>query len=171
MYTNVTNVIVRLSCPDADRKCEQSTVLLNSHFDTTLGSPGAADDAVGVAVMLEAIRVLSLEGWEGRKNGAVFCEYEVKEWIVTFAFYIGGGSVKWNYYNGKAMGLHYTYQWFLALFISYLISVSLSLKIFQYLTVLRNLYKTPPTPSSRCTNSKTGTLCPRPYIHHNKIRD
>ncbi|RUO97088.1 hypothetical protein BC936DRAFT_141000 [Jimgerdemannia flammicorona] len=73
MYTNVTNVIVRLTCPGgADNSCSRNSILLNSHFDTTLASPGAADDAAGIAVMLEAIRVLSLEGWEERRNGVVF---------------------------------------------------------------------------------------------------
>ncbi|KAI8997490.1 hypothetical protein BDB01DRAFT_840777 [Pilobolus umbonatus] len=76
-YTNVTNIIVRLSCPlnpDApeDRSCEDNAVLLNSHFDTTLGSPGATDDGSGTAVMLDVIRVLSRRDWTGYKNSIVF---------------------------------------------------------------------------------------------------
>lgn len=37
-----------------------STVLVNAHTDSTLPSPGASDDLVGVAVMIEALRVLAL---------------------------------------------------------------------------------------------------------------
>ncbi|KAI9484020.1 MAG: hypothetical protein EXX96DRAFT_560529 [Benjaminiella poitrasii] len=76
-YTNVTNIIVRLSCPldpqhPDDRSCEDNAVLLNSHFDTTLGSPGATDDGSGTAVMLDVIRVLSRRDWTSYKNSIVF---------------------------------------------------------------------------------------------------
>ncbi|KAI8140930.1 hypothetical protein BJV82DRAFT_621619 [Fennellomyces sp. T-0311] len=72
-YTNVTNIIVRLSCPETEpRACEDNAILLNSHFDTTLGSPGATDDGSGVAVMLEIIRVLSRRNWSGYRNSIVF---------------------------------------------------------------------------------------------------
>lgn len=76
-YTNVTNIIVRLSCPEdssSDRSCEDNAILLNSHFDTTLGSPGATDDGSGTAVMLEIIRVLSRRDWSQYKNAIVFCK-------------------------------------------------------------------------------------------------
>jgi Zn-dependent M28 family amino/carboxypeptidase len=33
---------------------------VNAHSDSTLPSPGAADDLVGVAVMLEALRVMGM---------------------------------------------------------------------------------------------------------------
>ncbi|KAI8070896.1 hypothetical protein BC940DRAFT_235259 [Gongronella butleri] len=77
-YTNITNIIVRLSCPENDftlgteRQCEQDAVLVNSHFDTTLGSPGATDDGSGTAVMLEIIRVMSQRDWSGYRNSVVF---------------------------------------------------------------------------------------------------
>lgn len=78
-YTNVTNIIVRLSCPldsqnPDDRSCEDNAVLLNSHFDTTLGSPGATDDGSGTAVMMDIIRVLSRRDWRDYKNSIVFCK-------------------------------------------------------------------------------------------------
>lgn len=77
-YTNVTNIIVRLSCPEDPenpyRTCEDDAVLLNSHFDTTLGSPGATDDGSGTAVMMDIIRVLSKRDWSGYKNAIVFCK-------------------------------------------------------------------------------------------------
>ncbi|KAG0324209.1 hypothetical protein BG004_003521 [Podila humilis] len=57
MYTNMTNIIVRLSC---GAECDKNAILLNGHYDTTLGSPGAVDDALAIGVMLEMIRVMSL---------------------------------------------------------------------------------------------------------------
>ncbi|GAB5585290.1 hypothetical protein Unana1_00190 [Umbelopsis nana] len=76
MYTNVTNIIVRLSCPESpanpSRECENNAVLLNAHFDTTLGSPGASDDGSGIAIMLEIIRIMSQASWDGYKNSVVF---------------------------------------------------------------------------------------------------
>jgi Zn-dependent M28 family amino/carboxypeptidase len=79
-YTNVTNIIVRLSCPidpqnPENRSCEDNAVLLNSHFDTTLGSPGATDDGSGTAVMMDIIRVLSQRDWTSYKNSIVFCKF------------------------------------------------------------------------------------------------
>lgn len=71
MYTNMTNIVVRLSCGP---ECDQNSVLLNAHYDTTLGSPGAADDALGVGVMMEMIRVLSLRP-APKKNSIVFCKF------------------------------------------------------------------------------------------------
>ncbi|KAG1379989.1 hypothetical protein G6F61_004455 [Rhizopus arrhizus] len=76
-YTNVTNIIVRLSCPvdpenPENRTCEENAVLLNSHFDTTLGSPGATDDGSGTAVMMEIVRALSKRDWSSHKNAIVF---------------------------------------------------------------------------------------------------
>ncbi|KAF9435018.1 hypothetical protein BGZ76_007031 [Entomortierella beljakovae] len=57
MYTNMTNIVVRLSCGP---ECDENSILLNAHYDTTLGSPGAADDALGCGVMMEIIRIMSL---------------------------------------------------------------------------------------------------------------
>jgi acetylornithine deacetylase/succinyl-diaminopimelate desuccinylase-like protein len=62
VYQNVTNVVVRLSWPGS--KSEKSStddfaILLNAHYDSIPGSPGAADDGVGVACMLEALRILA----------------------------------------------------------------------------------------------------------------
>ncbi|TBU47465.1 hypothetical protein BD309DRAFT_855887 [Dichomitus squalens] len=55
-YVDLTNIIVRLSDGTEDGK--KDAVLVNSHVDSTLPSPGAADDALSVGVMLENIRVL-----------------------------------------------------------------------------------------------------------------
>ncbi|KAF9184811.1 hypothetical protein BGZ51_003124 [Haplosporangium sp. Z 767] len=68
MYTNMTNIIVRLSCGP---ECDENSILLNAHYDTTLGSPGAADDALGVGVLMELIRILSQRP-ALKKNSIVF---------------------------------------------------------------------------------------------------
>lgn len=81
-YTNLTNIAVRIAPKglglrgrgrreraekgddddDGDGGIEidpsVKAVLINGHFDTTLGSPGAADCASCVGIMLEALRVL-----------------------------------------------------------------------------------------------------------------
>ena len=49
-------MIVRVSWPQT--KSEKG-ILINAHFDTIPGSPGAADDGIGVACMMEIIRVLA----------------------------------------------------------------------------------------------------------------
>lgn len=54
-YNNLTNVVLAIS-PRARSK--QKAVLVNAHFDSTLGSVGASDDASCVGVMLEVARVL-----------------------------------------------------------------------------------------------------------------
>ncbi|KAF8141333.1 hypothetical protein EV363DRAFT_1391803 [Boletus edulis] len=52
-YVNLSNIII------------PSAVLINSHLDSTLPSPGAADDGLAVGVMLECARVLvETKGWE-----------------------------------------------------------------------------------------------------------
>ncbi|KAG8734211.1 hypothetical protein FRC10_011815 [Ceratobasidium sp. 414] len=56
-YVDLSNIIVRVS--DGTPEGKRYAVLVNSHLDSTLPSPGAADDAVSVGVMLECIRVLT----------------------------------------------------------------------------------------------------------------
>ncbi|XP_067839735.1 endoplasmic reticulum metallopeptidase 1 [Heptranchias perlo] len=54
-YDNITNVVVKLE-PKIGAK---HAVLANCHFDSVANSPGASDDAVSCAVMLEVLNVLS----------------------------------------------------------------------------------------------------------------
>lgn len=54
-YVDLTNIIVRVS--DGTPEGKEHAVLVNSHLDSTLPSPGAADDAISVGVMLECLRV------------------------------------------------------------------------------------------------------------------
>ena len=55
-YTKLSNIIVRIS--DGTEEGKQHALLVNSHLDSTLPSPGAADDALPVGVMLDCMRVL-----------------------------------------------------------------------------------------------------------------
>ncbi|KAL7735866.1 hypothetical protein ACLKA6_017862 [Drosophila palustris] len=56
MYQGVQNVVVKLS---AKNSTSESYLLVNSHFDTVLTSPGAGDDGFMVATMLEILRVMA----------------------------------------------------------------------------------------------------------------
>ncbi|KAF7291994.1 Peptide hydrolase [Mycena indigotica] len=55
-YQNLTNIVIRIS--DGTPQGKAHALLLNAHLDSTLPSPGAADDAISVGVMLECMRVL-----------------------------------------------------------------------------------------------------------------
>ncbi|KZT56782.1 hypothetical protein CALCODRAFT_470601 [Calocera cornea HHB12733] len=70
-YHHLTNHVLRVSSGTAQSK--QHAVLVNAHLDSTLPSPGAADDAVCVGVMLEVARVMVERGWAG-------------DWSVIFLF-------------------------------------------------------------------------------------
>ncbi|XP_017147220.1 endoplasmic reticulum metallopeptidase 1 isoform X2 [Drosophila miranda] len=56
-YQGVQNVIVKLSTRTSN---SSSYLLVNSHYDTKPGSPGAGDDAYMVAVMLEVLRQMAI---------------------------------------------------------------------------------------------------------------
>jgi len=72
IYVDLTNIIMRLSNGTSAGK--EHAILLNSHIDSTPPSPGAADDALPVGVMLECIRVLiHTKEWEP-SNAIIFCE-------------------------------------------------------------------------------------------------
>uniref|UniRef100_A0A673WLL0 Endoplasmic reticulum metallopeptidase 1 n=1 Tax=Salmo trutta TaxID=8032 RepID=A0A673WLL0_SALTR len=66
-YCKVSNIAVRLE-PKAGA---QHLMLANCHFDTVANSPGASDDAVSCAVMLEVLRSLASLSTPLR-HGAVF---------------------------------------------------------------------------------------------------
>jgi hypothetical protein len=71
-YVNLTNVIVRVSDGTAEGK--EHALLVNAHLDSTLPSPGAADDAVCVGIMLECIRVLLHTPEWSPKHAIIFRE-------------------------------------------------------------------------------------------------
>ena len=66
IYNGITNVILRIRSSDSN-----ASLLLGSHIDSTLPAPGAADDGMGVGVMLEIARVL-IERDEPFDNAIVF---------------------------------------------------------------------------------------------------
>lgn len=57
-YKNISNVVVRLSRPDAAEDSKVA-VLLNCHFDSWPTSSGGSDDLLSCALMLEVMRLLS----------------------------------------------------------------------------------------------------------------
>lgn len=61
---DVENIIATL--PGEDRSAP--VVLLMSHYDSAVGSPGAADDAAGVASSLEAVRALLADDRPRRRD-------------------------------------------------------------------------------------------------------
>lgn len=60
-YRNHTNVIMRISSVNSQET--DPSVLLNGHFDSPLGSPGAGDCGSCVASMLEMARLTVDSGW------------------------------------------------------------------------------------------------------------
>jgi hypothetical protein len=64
-YVNLTNIVLRLSPSSSSGENDeepnpesQYALLFNAHLDSTLPTPGAADDAMPCAAMLEVARVL-----------------------------------------------------------------------------------------------------------------
>lgn len=56
LYHNVTNVVVRFRRRGSS---PEHALLINAHYDSALGSPGASDDAVSCATMLEILQSLA----------------------------------------------------------------------------------------------------------------
>ncbi|XP_057419329.1 uncharacterized protein LOC130713574 [Lotus japonicus] len=61
VYRNHTNIVMRIS--SIDSKDTDPSVLVNGHFDSPLGSPGAGDCGSCVASMLEIARLTVDSGW------------------------------------------------------------------------------------------------------------
>lgn len=62
-YVNLSNIVLRMSDGTANGK--EHAVLVNAHLDSTLPSPGAADDAISVGVLIEVARnLIATPGWE-----------------------------------------------------------------------------------------------------------
>jgi hypothetical protein len=56
MYKNITNIVVKLSPKNVKSNAKNmGSLLISSHYDSAVSSPGAFDDGVPVAVMLEVI--------------------------------------------------------------------------------------------------------------------
>lgn len=61
-YQGISNIILRIADPNSTHTIDgtpmRNAVLLNAHIDSALPSRGAADDGIGVGVMLDVARVL-----------------------------------------------------------------------------------------------------------------
>ena len=67
-YNNpvINNVIAEI--PGTDPKLKDEVVLLGGHLDSWHGSTGAADDASGCMVMIEALRIIKESGIQPRRT-------------------------------------------------------------------------------------------------------
>ena len=57
VFLGVKNVVLRISPPRGSAGSRAPAVLVGSHYDSALGSPGAADAAVPISIALEVARV------------------------------------------------------------------------------------------------------------------
>lgn len=74
VYTNLTNIVVRVATPRTDALASEAqrrgidppkALLVNAHFDSTMGTSGASDCASCVGIMLELLRALATDAtWE-----------------------------------------------------------------------------------------------------------
>ncbi|KAG8983456.1 hypothetical protein FRB90_006023, partial [Tulasnella sp. 427] len=63
VYENLSNIIIRISNGTPAGKAH--ALLLNAHVDSTVPSPGAADDALSVGILFEIARnLVHTPGWE-----------------------------------------------------------------------------------------------------------
>lgn len=60
-YFDLQNVVVRLSSLPMTKMTRSKALLVNCHFDSQPLSPGASDDAVHCAIMLEVKKMIRLE--------------------------------------------------------------------------------------------------------------
>ena len=67
-YRDITNIIVKL---EPSLHGAKDALLVNCHFDSVPQSPGASDDAVSCAIMLEVLQILS-QSEQPLKNSLIF---------------------------------------------------------------------------------------------------
>jgi Zn-dependent M28 family amino/carboxypeptidase len=65
IYKNIQNIVVRY------QGTTDNALMLNCHFDSVPGSPGASDDIVMCCVMMEILRVLSRSN-KKQKHSIIF---------------------------------------------------------------------------------------------------
>lgn len=56
VYKDVSNIVIKLT---PKNRQSHATLLVNSHYDSEYGSPGAGDNSIMVAVQLEVFRVIA----------------------------------------------------------------------------------------------------------------
>lgn len=57
IYANITNILVRIT--PIHPQAQNNSLLISSHYDTAPGAPGASDDGVSIAIMMELLRYFS----------------------------------------------------------------------------------------------------------------
>ncbi|KAL4114456.1 hypothetical protein PRIC2_014393 [Phytophthora ramorum] len=60
IYANVTNILVRVSPPDASAEALNNSLMISSHYDAAIGGAAASDDGVNIAIMVELLRMFVL---------------------------------------------------------------------------------------------------------------
>ena len=82
IYDNTTNIMARIRAPSSNNQ----SVLISSHWDSGIGSPGASDDGISVVTLLEILNTLvHNDSWiKDLKNDVIFM---------------------WN--GGEELGLHF----------------------------------------------------------------
>ncbi|CAI5744335.1 unnamed protein product [Peronospora destructor] len=60
IYANVTNILVKVSPPDATFDALNNSLMISSHYDAAIGGAAASDDGVNIAIMMELLRIVVL---------------------------------------------------------------------------------------------------------------
>jgi acetylornithine deacetylase/succinyl-diaminopimelate desuccinylase-like protein len=68
-YKHVTNIVVRLG--DVSNRTDKAAVLINCHFDSVPDAPGANDDTISCAIMLDMLRIMAGQAMP-LKNDVIF---------------------------------------------------------------------------------------------------
>ncbi|KAE8878843.1 Endoplasmic reticulum metallopeptidase 1 [Phytophthora fragariae] len=61
IYANVTNILVKVSPPDASPEALNNSLMISSHYDAAIGGAAASDDGVNIAIMVELLRLFVLD--------------------------------------------------------------------------------------------------------------
>ena len=59
LYTNITNILVRISPTGAPSAALDHALLISAHYDSIIGSPGASDDVAAIAVMMDVLLLMT----------------------------------------------------------------------------------------------------------------
>ena len=82
VYHNISSVVARLSWPQSRR----DAVLVNAHYDSFPGSPGASDDGIHVALALGMARSLASGPAQGVSVLFLLNGAEESNWVAAHAF-------------------------------------------------------------------------------------
>jgi len=137
-YNNpvINNVIAEI--PGSDPKLKDEVVLIGGHLDSWHGGTGAADNASGCAVMIEALRIIKESGikprrtirvalWGGEEQGLIGSRGYMQDFLYNvdenkprkgfeqFALYLnmdnGSGKFRGIYLEENDMAFPYFHEW------------------------------------------------------------